>query len=254
MKYTLLELTSKIMSALSSDTINSITDTAESLQVVEIIETVYNDIITRADLPEHYSLVNLTASGDNTKPVLMYIPTNVSAIDWIKYNVETTTETDAAFTPMKSKSLPDFLATMHALSESDDNVVSFTHTVNGNLIQILCRDDAAPSCFTSFDDNTVLFDRYDADVDTTLQSSKSLAYGLTIPVFTRSDTFTPDLDANQFSLLINESKALAFAELLQTQHAKAETNARRGWVKQQKNRDNVAPAPYYTKLPNYGRK
>lgn len=85
MKYSLLEMTQSILSSLSSDEVNSIGDTAESLQIVNIIEQVYYNMAARGNLPEHNGLVQLQGSDDVTRPVLMTVPDNVTRIDWIEY-------------------------------------------------------------------------------------------------------------------------------------------------------------------------
>ena len=57
MKYTLLEMTQDILSNMSSDEVNSISDTTESLQVATIIKQKYFDLISRVNRPEHDQLI-----------------------------------------------------------------------------------------------------------------------------------------------------------------------------------------------------
>lgn len=84
-KFTLLDMTQNILSRMSSDEVNSISDSPESLQVANIIKNKYFDIINRVDLPEHDQLVQLEPSLDATSPVLMYVPDGVSDLKWLKY-------------------------------------------------------------------------------------------------------------------------------------------------------------------------
>jgi len=64
----------------------------------------------------------------------------------------------------------------------------------------------------------------------------------------------PALDSTQFSLLVNQSKALAFAELKQQVHSIAERRARRAWIRLQKKKQNIpANAEGFIHSPNYGR-
>jgi hypothetical protein len=70
-------------------------------------------------------------------------------------------------------------------------------------------------------------------------------------VWTVADGFTPDLDARQFTLLLNEAKAQAFIELKQQANPKAEKRARRGWIQAQRTKKNIDRATYYN---GYGRK
>src|SRR6266576_6262503 len=82
---TLLQIVQTILASLDSDEVNSISDTAESRQVAQIVQNKYFDICTRGGLPEHKILLQLSPSTDPTKPVLMFVPSGVSNIDWIKY-------------------------------------------------------------------------------------------------------------------------------------------------------------------------
>jgi hypothetical protein len=93
MRYTLLELTQLILSSMDSDEVNSITDTVESVQVTTILKNVFYDMATELDLPEHETLFELTASGDNTKPAIMTIPTDVTKLTSIKYDNAATADT-----------------------------------------------------------------------------------------------------------------------------------------------------------------
>lgn len=85
MRSTLLDMVQNILSAMSSDEVNSISDTTESMQVAQIVKNKYYDIISRGRLPEHQELFQLDPSLDNATPVLMYVPEGVSKIDYIKY-------------------------------------------------------------------------------------------------------------------------------------------------------------------------
>src|ERR1700739_1768664 len=86
MKRNLLDYTQSILSALNFDQVNSISDTSTSTQVAEILRSKYYDILGRAELPEHEKLFQLTASGDITKPTLMYRPNEgVAKLDWVQY-------------------------------------------------------------------------------------------------------------------------------------------------------------------------
>lgn len=85
MKYTLLDMTQTILSSMSSDEVNSISDSPESLQVANIIKQKYFDIINRVPLPEHEQLIQLDPSLDADSPVLMFVPDGVAHLSWLKY-------------------------------------------------------------------------------------------------------------------------------------------------------------------------
>ena len=85
MKLSVLQMTQSILSSMSSDEVNSIGDTAESLQVANIIQTVYYNMAARSQLPEHEGFIQLQGSDDPIKPVLMTVPANVTRITWMEY-------------------------------------------------------------------------------------------------------------------------------------------------------------------------
>lgn len=255
MRYTLLEMTQTILSAMDGDEVNSITDTVEATQVAHAIRQTYYDIVSRMDLPENYSFFELEASGTSTKPTLMTLPTDVNSVQWIKYNKIADGDTAPRFEDVTFLELGEFMQRMYLLNTDDDNVASFDHTLNGDSITFFYRDDKAPDFYTTFDDYTFIFDSYDVEVDSTLQKTKSQGYGEIIPTFDLDDATTPDLDANMFSMLINEAKSMCFADLKQSQNATAERRARRALISSQKkkrNIDSMRPAMY--DLPNYGRR
>jgi hypothetical protein len=254
MKYTLLELTQTILSSMDSDSVNSISDTEESMQVATVIRSAYFDMITRAKLPEHYSKFNLIPSGDISKPTLMTVPDTVSEVLWVRYDKQTALDTDMRYERLTPLAKEVFLDRMYNLNEDDTDIGTFTHTVDGNSMNFLYWNRCPPNFYTCFDDHTIIFDGYDSDVDTTLQGSKTDCYGKRIIAWTVADSFVPDLDDEQFALLLNEAKSLAWAELKQSVHQKAEINARRGWTHVSKSKSAVKLESDFDKLPHFGRK
>jgi len=250
-KLTLLELTQKILSSIDGDEVNSINDTVESMQVVEVIQDTYYDIVARLNLPEMYGVFQLTASGNTAKPVTMSVPSTVDSVLWVKYNTIESGDTDPKFTDIHWMEPLEFMDYVLGLQESATNVISYT-APDGNLL--LCYNDRAPKYYTSLDDRYIVFDAYDSAVDSTLQTSKTQCYGTKMPTFTKSNSFVPDLDANLFPLLLNEAKSTAFAEIKQSQNANAERKAKKHWIKSQLTAQNVKGLTLFEQLPNYGRK
>lgn len=348
---TLLEMTQEVLSALDSDSVNSISDTVEATQVATIIKRKYYDIVSRGALPEQQVLGQLTASGDSTLPTLMYVPAGTVQIDWIKYfdvnpndsqtqsqfshgvntdleslSLFTTTSTTSnsigtghktftvassglsisvgqgvmalsstasmfgtvysysgttlvinvtstvssgtftswTITNSVSSSVPgykyvqglpveEFLDMVNRFNPADQNVGSFLFTEGGNNFTFYYKNDIQPRYYTVLENYYVIFDTFDADFDSTLQASKTLIYGQKVTPFTMDDTFSPDIDENDFPLLINEAKALAFFELKQIPHVKAEQEVKRQWNQVQKNKAVSNKPSHFDALANYGR-
>ena len=365
MKYTLLEMTQDILSNMSSDEVNSISDTPESLQVATIIKQKYYDIVSRGDLPEHNQLFQLNPSLTVVSPVLMTIPDGIGRVEYIKYydsnpqdngssqydqygaysqhgvnldlqsnangwsttsttshtialssvtftvsagqfiypgNTATATATGtsnsmsgtviaysgttltlnittisgsgtfSSWTITESNgmaSIPGYqyvimLPTQHFLEmvnkfdPSENEVQSFiladtSNKFPGNFT-FLYKNNRQPQYCCILSNYYVIFDSYDNTQDSTLQSSKTMCFGQVVPTFQMVDSFTPDLDSQQFPLLLNEAKALAFYELKQQPHALAMQEVKRQWSTVQKNKSINNRPTYFQELPDFGRR
>lgn len=254
---TLLEIVQDVLSSLDSDEVNSVVDTTESMQVATLVKTVYNDIISRANLPEHFDIFELNASGDPTKPTLLFRPTNCQNILWVKYDKKEVDETVSNFLPIKYLEPESFLDRVFSYEDSGQGDVETYNIATKNIssIEIRCLNNKAPDFYTCWDDNLVIFDSYNRALDTTLQKNKTMVYGEYEPDFRMEDSFVPDLDSRQFSLLYNEVKATAFAELKQVENGRAERSAKRAWVTLAHQKHSIpADIPYRNSLANYGRK
>src|SRR5882762_113903 len=357
MHMTLLQMTQDIMSSLSSDEVNSISDTVESMQVATIIKNKYFDVVNRVDLPEHEQLIQLLPSLDSTSPVQMFVPDNVAEIKWLKYfntninsqligntvthgvntnivptvlwsTTSTTSNTiglgvltftvGSATLPIKVSQIAtatsgsnsvtgsvtaytgtslsinvtsrigsgtftswiisalsnqfavpgyayvtilpvkQFIDMVNTFNPSDINVFSFIFTDNVNGIpgtyKFYYKNNKQPQYCCILSDFNVIFDGYDSTQDSTLQMEKTMAWGKIIPVFNMVDSFIPDMDDEQFTLLFNEAKAMAFFELKQSPHPKAEMEIKRGWSSVQKTKAIVNRPTYFNQLPNFGRR
>lgn len=258
MKYTLLELIQRVLSSIKGEEVNNYNDTAESLVVRDIVKECFYNIIGTQDFPELKTLFEVTASGDSAKPTLMTLPSDVVGLEWLKYNKIALSETTPNFGYVYYLPLEEFLSRMHMLSTDDTAVGTFTVTTgSADSIEFYYRDDKAPDFYTSYDDNTLIFDSYDVLVDSTLQKSKSLCYGLKSGTWTDSNGFTLPLDAQQFNILIKEAKAMAWEELRQTNNQTATSQARKAKIAAEKKKDRANydhTGYYYSKYPNYGRK
>lgn len=359
MKLTLLDYVQSILSSLSSDEVNSISDTTESMQVAEIVRTTYFNMLVRSGIKEHDQLVQLDPSLDITKPVIMYVPDGVKKINWIKYfnssitadtntsshgiNVDitptfntdwTTTSTTnltigtgtkvftvassslditagdyfvAAYTSGTSNYMTgtvtsyvgttltvnvtftngsgtysnwtlsgglltsgvqgyqyvtilpvqQFIEMTNSFNIDNNNVESFvfTNDLNGfpGTFTFYYKTDKQPQYCTVISNYYVIFDGYDSTLDTTLQDSKVMAEGQVIPTFTMADNFIPDLSEDQVPLLLNEAKSLAFFELKQSVHSKAEQESKRQWSSLQRDKAVVNRPTAFDQLPNFGR-
>lgn len=258
MKLTLLELIQRVLSSIKGEEVDNYSDTAESLVVRDIVKECYYTLISGQDFPELKTLFELNASGDSTKPTLMTMPSGVVGLEWVKYNKIASGDTAPVYEEVRYLPMVDFIAMNDGLNTDDTTVGSFTVTTGlSDSIEFYYRDDKAPDYYTSFDDTTVIFDSYDSDVDTTLMKTKTKCFGLKSDTWVNSNTYTPNLDAQQFDILLKEAKAMAWQELRQVDNASARSEARRAKIQAEKKKDRVNynnKSYYHTQYPNYGRK
>lgn len=251
MKRTLLDMTQSILSALDSDEVNSISDTTESLQVAEVIRTSYFNIVSRTNLPEHKQVFQLDASLDNALPCLMYRPSTVNRVDWIKYQDESQ---DDQYTYVTMVPIEQFMDMTTNLNIDETNVESMTITVGGESFTFKYQNDRQPTYCTVIKNSYIIFDAFNQTYDTTLQKSKTMCFGEILPVFTLDDDFIPDLDDQQFPLLLNEAKSLAFLELKQMEHPKAEREVKRQWSSLQRMKGMADVPSAFDSFANFGRR
>ena len=252
MRYSLLEMTQRILESLDSDEVNSFSDTTESVAVANIIKEAYFEIISEVQPKETEGLFHLDASGDNTKPCLMYLPTTVSNIEWLKYNVGDTL-IDTNFRDLCYLDIDEFFRYTNGIDTDEAWVDSQVVTIAGQNFNMKFRNDQQPSYYTSIDDRVILFDSFDISQSTTLESARTYGYGGLIPQFTMNDNFVPKLDARQFQLLLNAAKSQAFIELKQVENADAARKSRRHRILMNKTQDNTDPRKEIKKHKGFGR-
>jgi hypothetical protein len=255
-KRTLLDMTQNILSAMDSDQINSITDTEESSSVADLIETSYYDLITNRTIPEHKEMFELIALSDSTRPTMMEVPPTAEAIEWIKYDKrQSVTDTRLRWQSVVYMQPRSFLDMLNTRDSTASTVVTMP-SKNTTSIDFLVKNNVQPSWWSSFDDRYIVFDSYDAAIDSTVQASKTQCYGNIEPTWTKSDTFTPDLDINLFPLLLSVSKAVSLATLKSSQNPTVSGAARAHIIRTQANKHKATQVNQgHTDLqPTFGRK
>lgn len=220
---TVLDMVQKILSSMDGDEVNSINDTLEATQVAEVIETTYYNIVNGKDWPHLFEMFTLTPSGTTARPTHMSLPDSYQEIRWLKYNKRTSTDTKDMFLDVIYLEPKEFMEVVNPRDETLSTVDQITDDVSGVVIKIV--NDTAPTYYTSFDHENLIFDSYDSGVENTLTAARTQCYGKKEPTFTVSDSFVPDLPTSMFSYLLNEAKAVAFVEVKQTQNPKAEQHS-----------------------------
>ncbi len=224
MKMTLIEIVQDVLNDLDSDEVNHIDDTIEAQQVAQIIKTCYYEMIGNRNWPHTRKLIQLEASGKLTLPNYLILPENLKELTYFKYDKSKLDATDIDIKEVTYKEPDDFLRYVSGRRSSNDTVETI---IDPSGTKVFVLNNVAPTYWTSFDDNYILTDSYDRDVDDTLKKSKTQAQAYLIPVWTRADSFVPDLPAEAFPALLAEVKSTASMALKQSADQKAEQKSKR---------------------------
>ncbi len=244
----LLEIVQEILSDMDSDIVNSIDDTDEAGQVAQIVKSTFEAMISNRNWPHTKRMINLIPSGDSDFPVYMSIDEDIKEMISIFYEKHRDGDTQLRYDEVFWKDPDDFLRFTNSRNSDNSNILTITDPTG---VQLLIQDDKAPSYYTSFDDETLIFDSYDSVVDSTLHASKTQARAYVIPDFELTNTYVPDLPREAFSALIEEAKSKAQFKLRQFSDSKSEQESKRQqtWLSRKAWTVNGG-----IKYPDYGRK
>ena len=247
MKMTLLDIVQDILNDIDADAVNSIDDTIESQQVAQIVKSTYYALQNIRNWKSNRQLLKLLASGDYSLPTHITLPSNLSELSFINYDCAKEGMTKRVYTPIKYLYPDEFLRRQNQYNSDNDNVDVIQDPTG---VELLIRNDIPPTVWTSFDDNTVVFDAYDKSVDDTIQNHKIQAMGYLTPEWIPTDDFIPAMPDEAFTLLLEEAKSRASVKLRQVPDQKAEQEATRQnrWLSQKQWRAHGG-----VRYPNYGR-
>jgi len=248
MKLSLLDIVQDILSDMDSDEVNSVDDTVESTQVAQIVKSTYFAMISNRNWPHTRQTVQLSASGTTAQPTHMTIDEEVKELCFINYNKVRAGSTRKMYQPVKYLYPDDFLRVINNRNNDSDTVDVITDLTG---VELLIVNNTAPTYYTSFDDENIVFDSYDIEVDSTLQQSKVQAQAYVIPAWSGLDDFIPDLPAEAFTALLEEAKSRCMFKLKQVRDVKAEQEAGRQQRYLARQARTVNGGIRY---PNYGRK
>lgn len=248
MKMTLLELTQDILNDMDGDEVNSIDDTFESAQVAQIIKSTFFAMVSNRNWAHLRQAIQIEPSGDSALPTHMIVQQDIKELCFINYNKIKADETRKVYKPVKYLEPDDFLRVINRRDNTAENIDVITDPTG---VELLIKNDFAPTYYTSFDDTMIVFDSYDIEVDTTLQQSKIQSQAYIMPEWVMDDDHIPDLPSEAFTALQEEAKSRAMLKLKQVQDIKAEQEATRQqrWLSRKQRRINGG-----IRFPDYGRK
>lgn len=204
---TWLQMVQDILNDLDADPVDTYTLTVESQQVSQILETCYFNIVDSREWPHFMKAFTITETSVAT-PTHMTIPTDIASIKWVKYDNGT------------NYTLVKFLEPWRFMEILDARTTGTTIT-DSNNIKFKILTNAFPTYWTTFDEQTAIFDSYNSP-DTYLRTTKTQCFGMKYPTLTITDGVYVDLPVELYSLLLAEAKAVSFRVLKQTTNPAAE--------------------------------
>lgn len=219
-KKTLLSIVQEVLNDMDSEDINNISDTVEAQQIASVAESVFYDMIAAREIPEHRELIKLTALSDSAYPTHFIYPENVRVLDKIEYDVSD--DSTYEYREIFWKEPEDFLRIIDGVSSDYTSV----YDKNGGT-HLRIKNTQHPTYYTSFDDYYIVMDSHKSSIDTTLKEIKTRAFGIKYPVFSRTDSYIPDLDGDMYRYYINEVKSMCMSLYKGGSDPKVEQAARR---------------------------
>ena len=244
MKKTLLAMVQDLLSDMDGEPVNSLSDSLEADQYATVLESVFYDIIATREVPEHESLIKLTAISDNAFPTHFRYPDNVTDVSTVWYD----TSSDGTF-EYKEIKWCDPKVFLRRTDGIGSDFTSVKDKEGGTNLRIV--NNAMPSFYTSFDDYHIVMNSHDSAIDSTLQASKVRAFARTFPIFNRTtDGFIPDIDDEYFPHLISEARSRIMDQFKGGVSSKIEQVASRNKVYIQNDKHRTTRL---NKWSNYGR-
>jgi hypothetical protein len=224
MKMSILEMVQDILSDMSSDSVNSIGDTEEALQVTNILKSTYNEMMSRREWPHLKEVAPLESFSDSRYPTHLLLPENTRKVEWITYNQRNRSNPNDSFSVIKYMEPNAFIQWTNSRNSSGEGVVT-VQTVTDVPFKIL--SNTPPTYWTSFNDKYIIMDSYESLVEDTLQGSQAQTEIYLYPNWETSDSFVPNLPGHLFPALLAEAKSTCFYILKQTANEKAEQQSKR---------------------------
>ena len=250
MKLTLLQIVQTVLNELIGDEVTDITDTTESAAIALIARDVYYELIDSRDWTHLRSLTKPSASADVSTPTHVAIDSTWSKIEWIKYDKQVATDSSRKKYETVNYQFPDvFIEQLNGRNSLDSTVTTVTDT---NGMELLIVNNRAPIYWTSLDDVNLIFDSYNAAMDTAgTDKDKFQILAYTYPTWTESNSFIPDLPIDCFSAYVEEVKSRASVDLKGVGNQKMEQSAQRlrRRISQSANKTNNG-----LRYKNYGRR
>lgn len=249
MAYTLLEMVQRVARKLNSDEVSELDETIESSDIAHEVLDTFEDLMhnTEWEFLKHQPR-KLAEKLNGQSVVSLRLPSDVVHIESLMYECQTDATSDRIFREIKYLSPAEFQQ-MTLGRKLDTNCVEVT--VGEFRIRVF--NDTPPSYFTSFDEKEIVFDSYNAAIDTTgVVATKTAAIAKVVLLGTYSETWSPSVPEFIYNLWYHEAVARCSSCIRGVEDGRSERMARRAMVTALRY-DNAAGPNNADDGVNYGR-
>lgn len=206
MSMTLVEIAERVASYCNASHINSINDSDEALRIANIIRECYEEMVLSKEIQTALELFQLQSVSDDDVPTRLELPEKALTLDIVKY----TNSQNKIYSPIYVEPMAFIDRSLNEDIEQEF-VKTVTDKESGAVYNIRTNKD--PSFYTIMSGSYLIFDSYNRDFEDTIQGRHALVYGHTLPEFKLEDDFVPDIQEQQFPVLVSRAKVAADMEL-----------------------------------------
>lgn len=206
MPMNLQEMTERVAEFVNASRVDSIHDTDESLKIATIIKETYEEMVLSKEIQTALELFQLQSASNDSAKTCLIIPDKALTLDIVKY-----THKDGRIYSPEYLEPMEFIDMSLGLDTTKDAVETVVDSESNATYNI--KNDKDPTYYTIMAGKYLVFDSYNKDFEDTLQGQHALVYGHTLPEFKLEDTFVPDLQEQQFPVLVSRAKTAADMEL-----------------------------------------
>ena len=205
-KQTLLDMVQRIAEFIDGETVNSISDTPEAMQIATIVKETYEYLLQTREIATRDSIIHFDNVVDPKRPNYLKYQDLVFEVFSLKYYDYRTKK----YLDVQYMEPEEFL---RRSLDVDFERKDVTQVLDDSGVLLNIFNNRCPRYYTSFDSIHIVFDAYDSENEHTIQDSKAVSYGRFMPEFRLEDDFVPNMAPQHFSLLLSKAKENAGVEL-----------------------------------------
>lgn len=231
-KRTLLKLVQDLGASVSSDEIDSLDETTETTDIATFLRMAFDEVLARRDwefLKNRIRTLDDRDAGD-TQINRLRLPSDASGMSRLVVRYRNPLDVrEEIFSDLRYMDPWEFVKHTQSANENDANVVT---VLNDDGVSSLIFNDRVPTHFTSFDEEHLWFDAYEASRGTGNITGDVVIITDIIPVMDWTDpTATLPIPERMEMLVFNEALQICAVRLRQTADPTAQRVANRQYVK-----------------------